>query len=210
VLTGMRGPALLCLVLAAGCGRREASRPGAVDAAPVVADAAVVRTTRADDTAEQEQATTAEPGPLRPPEPPSVLAGDGHRTIECLHVGLPGEVPALPDGVLLQSLVVAADGRQAGLRVYEDGRVEAKAIDREWEPGKALAAERLAIVRGAVEGGGLARAAGAHRVRSPTGALGANWLQARRDGEVVSAVFDDPCFVPEIDAVLVRLVEVFD
>jgi len=138
------------------------------------------------------------------------LPGDGHRTVECRLAALPDGAPALPPGALLQSLIVAADGREAGFRIYEDGRFEAQPLGQDWAVGQALGPEQLGTVRRAIADGHLDRVAGAHRALVPSHGMGANWLQVRDGSAVVDLVFDDPCFVPEIDAVMAQLVEVFD
>ncbi len=200
--------ALLLLALpfgAAACRRETAQKPDRATAAVPVADAS---------------------RPSRAPIPPSRPSSDGpatdaaaparpavqpiDRTPQCTRQPLPADVPALPDGVLLQSLVVTKKGVETGLRIHEDGRLEALSLGQEWAVGKVLPPDQLRTVRQAVADAQLAKVAAYHRAVVPREGMGVNWLEVRDGGAVVVAAMDDACFVPEVDALMVKLVRMFD
>jgi hypothetical protein len=132
------------------------------------------------------------------------------RTPQCTRQPLPGDVPALPDGVLLQSLVISDKGLETGLRIHEDGRLESKPGGADWASGKVLPPDQLQTVRQAVADARLGQVAAYHRAVVPRGGMGVNWLEVRDGGAVVVVAMDDACFVPEVHALMVKLVLLFD
>jgi hypothetical protein len=132
------------------------------------------------------------------------------RTPQCTRQPLPEDVPVLPDGVLLQSLVITDKGVETGLRIHEDGRLEAMSVGQEWASGKVLPADQLRTVRQAVADAKLGQVAAYHRAVVPRAGMGVNWLQLHDGGAVVVMAMDDACFVPAVDALMVKLVTLFD
>jgi hypothetical protein len=132
------------------------------------------------------------------------------RTPQCTRQPLPGDVPVLPDGVLLQSLVMSDKGLETGLRIHEDGRLESKPGGADWAPGKVLPPDQLRTVRQAVTDARLGQVAAYHRAVVPRRGMGVNWLGVRDGGAVVVVAMDDACFVPEVHALMVKLVLLFD
>ena len=132
------------------------------------------------------------------------------RTPQCTRQPLPGDVPVLPDGVLLQSLVITDKGLETGLRIHEDGRLESMSVGQDWASGKVLPPNQLQTVRQAVADAQLGQVAVYHRAVVPRAGRGVNWLQLRDGGGVVIVAMDDACFVPAVDALMVKLVRLFD
>jgi hypothetical protein len=132
------------------------------------------------------------------------------RTPQCTRQPLPGDVPVLPDGVLLQSLVVSEKGLETGLRIHDDGRLESKSVGLDWASGKVLPPDQLQTVRQAIVDARLGQVAVYHRAIVPREGMGVNWLEVRDGGAVVVVAMDDACFVPEVQALMVKLVLLFD
>jgi len=132
------------------------------------------------------------------------------RTPQCTRQPLPGDVPALPDDVLLQSLVMSDKGLETGLRIHDDGRLESKSMGMDWASGKVLSPDQLQTVRLAVTDAQLGQVAVRQRAVVPARGNGLNWLQVRDGGAVVVVAMDDACFVPEVHALMVKLVLLFD
>jgi hypothetical protein len=194
---------LLVLPLALACGRRESARrppdPAAESRRP---DAATP--------SDAPSAAEASPAEAHARGADAVAGHPVDRTPQCLRGDLPSDVPALPDGVLLQSLVASGAGLQAGLRIYDDGRYESKSVGQDWAGGQTLAPEKLQEVRQGIAAARLARVAGGYRAVAPRPQMSVNWLEVRDAGGVVVVAADDACFVPEVDALLAGLVELFD
>ena len=132
------------------------------------------------------------------------------RTPQCTQQPLPGDVPLLPDGVLLQSLVMSDKGLETGLQIHEDGRLESMSVGQQWASGKILPPDQLQTVRQAVADARLGQVAAYHRAVVPRRGMGVNWLEVRDGGAVVVVAMDDACFVPEVHALMVKLVLLFD
>ena len=67
------------------------------------------------------------------------------------------EVPTVPQGVLLQNLVVDARGREGGYRIHDDGRFERRSVGGEWQEAPTLAPAQVTAVRAAIGDAGLSR-----------------------------------------------------
>ena len=107
--------------------------------------------------------------------------------------------PAVPDGVLVQSLVVHPDGERAGYRIYADGRYESLARGGEWAGGAPLDRARLERVERALDTQPLDGLAGRYEGGSGEGEPNVLWLQVVHGGvlRTVSVVGDRR--VPELE-----------
>lgn len=115
--------------------------------------------------------------------------------------------PDMPDGALVQSIVVNNDGKRAGYRIFGDGRYET--LEGEWKPGTPLGAERIQAIEEALDAVPLDDLAG--RYEGETGETEPNvlWFQVAR-GETqrtVSVVGDRR--VPELERLTARLTDAF-
>jgi hypothetical protein len=114
--------------------------------------------------------------------------------------------PELPDGVLVQSILIGKQGDRAGYRIYGDGRYESLAGER-WEPGERLDARRLAAVERAIEDVPLDDLAG--RYEGPHEDPYVLWMQVIRDGRARTVSVVGEKRVPELDALTAKLTEAF-
>lgn len=118
--------------------------------------------------------------------------------------------PEVPDGVLVQSVVVHDDGERAGYRIFGDGRYETLPRGGGWREGERLDADRLARVRAALASEPLEELAG--RYEGESGESGPNvlWVQVARPGggvRTVSVVGDRR--VPELERLSAALTDAF-
>ena len=115
--------------------------------------------------------------------------------------------PELPAGALVQSIVVDADGKRAGYRIFADGRYETLA--GEWTAAGPLSAERLQAVKRALEAVPLDELAG--RYEADTGETEPNvlWFQVARDGTTRTVSVVGSRRVPELERLTALLTDAF-
>jgi hypothetical protein len=93
------------------------------------------------------------------------------------------EPPPLPDGVLIQSVVVDDRGREGGWRVWSDGRHEGRAAGEEdWQAGPPLDAAGMDEIAAILDDADLAAMEGIHRREVATEHESALWFQVARPG----------------------------
>jgi hypothetical protein len=117
--------------------------------------------------------------------------------------------PPVPDGVLVQSLVVHGDGERAGYRIYGDGRYQTLPRGGEWVDGEPLDRSRLERVERAIESEPLDDLAGRYEGVVGEGEPNVLWVQVARGGSVrtVSVVGDRR--VPELERLTALLTDAF-
>jgi hypothetical protein len=115
--------------------------------------------------------------------------------------------PELPAGALVQSIVVDADGKRAGYRIFGDGRYETLADD--WTAAEPLSAERVEAVKRAVEAVPLDDLAG--RYEADTGETEPNvlWFQVARGGSTHTVSVVGSRRVPELERLTALLTDAF-
>jgi hypothetical protein len=117
--------------------------------------------------------------------------------------------PAVPDGVLVQSVVVHGDGERVGYRIYADGRYQALPRGGDWVDGVPLDRDRLERVQRAIEADPLGDLAGRYEGTVGEGEPNVLWLQVARGGTLrtVSVVGDRR--VPELERLTALLTDAF-
>ena len=117
--------------------------------------------------------------------------------------------PAVPDGVLVQSLVVHGDGERAGYRIYADGRYQTLPRGGDWVDGVPLDRDRLERVERAIEAEPFGDLAGRYEGTVGEGEPNVLWLQVAQGGTVrtVSVVGDRR--VPELERLTALLTDAF-
>jgi hypothetical protein len=117
--------------------------------------------------------------------------------------------PAVPDGVLVQSLVVHGDGERAGYRIYADGRYQTLPRGGDWVDGVPLDRDRLERVERAIDAEPFGDLAGRYEGTVGEGEPNVLWLQVAHGGTVrtVSVVGDRR--VPEIERLTALLTDAF-
>ena len=119
--------------------------------------------------------------------------------------------PVVGDGVLLQDIVVDARGRQAGYRIYDDGRLEQRPSGKPWVSGPTLIREQVERVRGAIREAGIDRLEPRYEPTAAQRADAASMvlhLHTEIDGAVRNVAVVRPCKVPAVDGLIARVNEV--
>ena len=126
----------------------------------------------------------------------------------CRTGGQMSDGPVVGSDVLLQNVLVDGRGRQAGYRIYDDGRLERRPIGKPWVSGPTLVREQVERVRGAIRGSGVDRLEPRYE---PTPAQRADaegvvlHLHAEVDGAPRTVAVVRPCRVPAVDALIARV-----
>lgn len=117
--------------------------------------------------------------------------------------------PEVPDGVLVQSILIGKQGDRAGYRIYADGRYESLTADEQWAEGERLDQHRLDAVERAVGDVPLDDLPG--RFEGPSGGEDPHvlWMQLRRDGAVRTVSILGRRRVPELETLTQRLTDAF-
>ena len=119
--------------------------------------------------------------------------------------------PVVGEGVLLQDIVVDARGRQAGYRIYDDGRLEQRPSGKPWVSGPTLIREQVERVRGAIREAGIDRLEPRYEPTAAQRADAASMvlhLHTEIDGAVRNVAVVRPCKVPAVDGLIARVNEV--
>jgi hypothetical protein len=117
--------------------------------------------------------------------------------------------PDVPAGVLVQSILVDAEGRRSGYRIFADGRYQSLARDADWTDDAPVDETRLREVRHALDAVPLDDLAG--RYEAETGETEPNvlWLQIARQGAVRTVSVVGGRRVPELERLTARLTDAF-
>ena len=117
--------------------------------------------------------------------------------------------PDVPEGVLVQSILVDADGRRSGYRIFADGRYQSLRRDAGWTDDAPLDATRLHAVRRALDAASLDDLAG--RYEADTGEAEPNvlWVQIARGGGVRTVSVVGSRRVPELERLTALLTDAF-
>ena len=114
--------------------------------------------------------------------------------------------PELPDGVLVQSIVIDEHDREAGYRIFADGRYESLPSDGGWQEGETLTADRLAAVERAIESVPLDDLAGRYEHPDDPQVL---WMQVAQGGRIRTVSVAGGRRVPELDRLSALLTDAF-
>ena len=114
--------------------------------------------------------------------------------------------PEVPDGVLVQSIVIDEHDREAGYRIYADGRYESLPHDGRWQEGEPLNPERLEAVERAIESVPLDDLAGRYENPGDPQVL---WMQVAQHGRIRTVEVAGNRRVPELDRLSALLTDAF-
>jgi hypothetical protein len=117
--------------------------------------------------------------------------------------------PDVPEGVLVQSILVDAEGRRSGYRIFADGRYQSLSRDADWTDDAALDAARVREIEGALDAVPLDDLAG--RYEADTGETEPNvlWFQVARRGGVRTVSVVGSRRVPELERLTALLTDAF-
>ena len=117
--------------------------------------------------------------------------------------------PAVPDGVLVQSLVVHGEGERAGYRIYGDGRYQTLPRGGDWVDGVPLDRDRLERVERAIEAEPIDDLAGRYEGAVGEGEPNVLWLQVARGDAVRTVSVVGNRRVPELERLTALLTDAF-
>lgn len=120
--------------------------------------------------------------------------------------------PDTPEGILLQVLLINADDREGGYRIYSDGRYESLVLGESWQAQPALTPQQLESARAAIADIPWARLRPLYQPEAPIPEGDSNtlWVQTIDNaGTLHSIAVVSPCQVPEIEALTAKLVAIF-
>jgi hypothetical protein len=117
--------------------------------------------------------------------------------------------PEVPEGVLVQSIVVDEQGDPAGYRIFGDGRYQSLLRDRGWVDQAPLDAARLEAVERAVAGAPLDDLAGRYEGAVGDGEPQVLWMQVARGESVRTVSVVGERRVPELEQLTAALLAAF-
>jgi hypothetical protein len=114
--------------------------------------------------------------------------------------------PAMPSGLLVQSVYVTDEGEESGWRVWEDGRHESRRDGSPWGVVATLDAEQLAAVREALDSGGLDEMAGIHGAGDGPRQSATLWFQAVSRGQPQTVALIGGARLDALDSLTAKLI----
>ena len=117
--------------------------------------------------------------------------------------------PAVPDGVLVQSIAVDEEGEPAGYRIFTDGRYQSLPRGGDWTDGAPLDAERLAAVERAIAASGVEGLAERYEGIPGHGEPNVLWIQVAHSGSVRTVSVVGRRRVPELERLTASLTDAF-
>ncbi|NJL85812.1 MAG: hypothetical protein HC886_07290 [Leptolyngbyaceae cyanobacterium SM1_1_3] len=143
---------------------------------------------------------------------PGVISPELANQYACWQEDSMGEVPAVPENILLQVLLVDPHEREAGYRIYTDGRYESRPMGESWRFDAPLTPDQMEKVQAAIAEAGLENLQTLYQPAQPLPDQEDNilWLQvAEADSTVRSIKVVRPCSVSEIETLSNQLVGIF-
>jgi hypothetical protein len=144
-----------------------------------------------------EEEPTAEPF-----EEPIIVEG-------CVTGTAMSEIPEMPSGVLLQSVLISEEGETSGYRIYEDGRYETKAIQENWSFGEPLTGDQVEAVKAIIAEARFDRLSEHYQPEQVIPNANTLWMQVNDAGERFDVELVDSCEVPAITALSGKIVDLF-
>jgi hypothetical protein len=117
--------------------------------------------------------------------------------------------PEMPDGVLVQSILIGKQGDRAGYRIYADGRYESLTPEERWGEGERLGRERLEAVERAIDDVPLDDLPGRYEGTSGGEDPHVLWMQVNRGGHIRTVSVLGDRRVPELETLTARLTDAF-
>ena len=119
--------------------------------------------------------------------------------------------PAVANGVLLQNVLVDARQREAGYRIYADGRFERRSVGEQWVGGPTLSPGQVQRVRGVIGDAAIDRLKPRYEP-SATSVGDGDATVLHVDAAIGDAVHHlavvQPCKVPAIDGLIAEVDEI--
>ena len=120
-----------------------------------------------------------------------------------------GTTPEMLEGVLLQSVLVTAEGEEAGYRIFADGRYQSKTINQDWTNGTDLMADQVDQVRTIITEAHFDQLDALYEPTQAGSDRNTLWMQAREAGQLYQVAIVGSCEVPQIQTLSQQLLEIF-
>ncbi len=119
------------------------------------------------------------------------------------------ERPEMPQGVLLQSILINDEGETGGYRIYDDGRYETKAVQGAWSYADPLTEEQVEAVKASIAEARFDRLSERYQPEQMSESANTLWMQVDDAGERFHVELVDSCEVPAITALSGKIVDLF-
>ena len=119
------------------------------------------------------------------------------------------KAPEIPLGVILQSVLINAEGETSGYRIYRDGRFESKVINTAWRFGNRLSATQLGRVVEAIADVNIEQLQSCYHPLHPATDSNILWVQVDQGGRQFAVEMVGLCEVPAIQTLSERIVNIF-
>jgi hypothetical protein len=119
------------------------------------------------------------------------------------------KAPEMPQGTLLQSVLVNAEGETSGYRIYTDGRYETKVVTEGWKSAEPLSPAQVKRAVEAVSETEFEQLQPHYQPARPATDSNTLWMQADKAGKRFDIEIVGSCEVPAIQTLSARIVDIF-
>lgn len=119
------------------------------------------------------------------------------------------EKPEMPQGVLLQSVLINDEGETSGYRIYDDGRYETKTVLDPWSFGEPLTEDQVEAVKASIAEARFDRLHEHYQPEKLSSSPNTLWMQVNDAGERFDVEIVGSCEVPAITSLSAQIVELF-
>ena len=119
------------------------------------------------------------------------------------------ERPDMPQGVILQSILIDVEGETSGYRIYEDGRYESKTALDSWSFGDPLAEDQVQTVKSIIAEARFDRLSEHYEPEGQLPDVNTLWMQVNDAGNRFDVEMVGSCEVPAIARLSEQIVELF-
>jgi hypothetical protein len=119
------------------------------------------------------------------------------------------KAPEMPQGTLLQSVLINAEGETSGYRIYADGRYETRAIGEDWKLADPLSPAQVERVAEAISETDFEQLQPHYEPARPATDRNTLWMQADKAGQRFDIEIVGSCEVPAIQTLSARIVDIF-
>lgn len=127
----------------------------------------------------------------------------------CVMGSAMSEIPDMPQGVLLQSMLINVEGETSGYRIYEDGRYESKTVQEPWSFGEPLTEDQVETVKAIIAEAQFDRLSERYEPDEQIPDANTLWMQVNDAGERYNVEMVASCEVPVITNLSAQIVELF-
>lgn len=127
----------------------------------------------------------------------------------CVSGSMMSERPEMPQGIILQSVLVNDEGESSGYRIYDDGRYETKTVQEPWSFGEPLTEQQVEAVKASIAETRFDRLREHYQPDEVSPSSNTLWMQVNDAGERFDVEMVGSCEVPAITTLTAQIVELF-